>query len=184
MDNLESVRADYPGRLLEEIYRKIHSEHMLGLPILNPVLEVEAVGFVPFQGYLVGILITPWCMNLMLISGTERCPVLAEGKSQSWIFPGGMLKFFAGFEAGIGSCQVCSLFSPMPEFASQEEARSAAQAVLNGLFSDVVKVEPEKAQIQPADTLAEMRAAVTAPMTKRDFLRGSFLPGRQREHRG
>lgn len=187
MRSPESVEASHPGPLLEEIYRKIHREHMLGLPILNPDLEVEAVGFVPFRGLWVGILITPWFMNLMLLSGTALCPVLSEGESQSWLFPGGALKFYAGFEAEVGSCQVCSLFSPMREFANQEEARAAAQAVLNGLFAEVVSVEPEPpapVQTQPAGPLAEMRAAVAAPMTKRDFLRGSFLPGRQREPRG
>ncbi|HUX64558.1 [NiFe]-hydrogenase assembly chaperone HybE [Sulfuricella sp.] len=187
MRSSESVEAVHPGPLLEEIYRKIHREHMLGLPILNPDLEVEAVGFVPFRGLWVGILITPWFMNLMLLSGTALCPVLAEGESQSWLFPGGALKFYAGFEAEVGSCQVCSLFSPMREFANQEEARAAAQAVLNGLFTEIVSAEPEPpvpVQTQPAGPLAEMRVAVAAPMTKRDFLRGSFLPGRQREPRG
>ena len=164
MNSLELVEVAHPGSLLEGIYRKIHREHMLGLPILNPALEVEAVGLAPFRGLWVGILITQWFMNLMLLSGTVRCPVLAE--------------------AEIGSCQVYSLFSPMREFANQEQARAAAQAVLNGLFTEIVRVEPEPVQIHPAGPLAEMRAAVAAPMTKRDFLRGSFLPGRQREHRG
>ncbi len=187
MRSSESVEAARPGPLLEEIYRKIHREHMLGLPILNPDLEVEAVGFVPFRGLWVGVLITPWFMSLMLLSGTALCPVLAEGESQSWLFPGGALKFYAGFEAEVGPCQVCSLFSPMREFADQEEARAAAQAVLNGLFAEIVSIEPEPpvpVQTQPAGPLAEMRAAVAAPMTKRDFLRGSFLPGRQHEPRG
>lgn len=182
----ESVEAAHPGPLLEEIYRKIHREHMLGLPILNPDLAVEAVGFVPFRGLWLGIMVTPWFMNLMLLTGTALCPVLADGESQSWQFPGGALKFYAGFEAEVGSCQVCSLLSPMREFANQEEARSAAQAVLNGLFTELVSVEPDPVPVhtQPAGPLAEMRVAVAAPMTKRDFLRGSFLPGRQREPRG
>lgn len=181
-----SVEAAHPGPLLEEIYRKIHRERMLGLPILNPDLAVEAVGFVPFRGLWAGIVVTPWFMNLMLLSGTALCPVLADGKSQSWLFPSGALKFYAGFEAAIGSCQVCSLFSPMREFANQDEARAAAQAVMEGLFTESVSVEPEPAPVptQPAGPLAEMRVVVAAPMTKRDFLRGSFLPGRQRESRG
>ena len=44
-NNPESLKTANPGPLLEEIYRKIHLERMLGLPILNPELEVEAVGF-------------------------------------------------------------------------------------------------------------------------------------------
>lgn len=183
MTGSEWVATACPGPSLEEAYRKIHREHMLGLPILNPDLEVEAVGFVPFRGLWAGILITPWFMKLMLLSGTEACPVLAEGESQSWLFPGGALKFYAGFEAETGSCQACSLFSPMREFSSQDEARAAAQAVMEGLFTESASVEPEPAPAptRPAGPLAEMRAAVAAPMTKRDFLRGSFLPGRRCE---
>jgi [NiFe] hydrogenase assembly HybE family chaperone len=179
-----SEMGAHPGRVLEKIYRNIHREHMLGLPILNPDLEVEAVGFVPFRGLWLGVLVTPWFMNLMLLSGTVNCPVLAEGESQSWQFPGGALKFYAGFEAETGYCQVCSMVSPMREFANQEQARAAAQAILNGLFTEIVNVETGTVQTQPIGPLAEMRAAVAAPMTKRDFLRGSFLPGRQRGHRG
>jgi [NiFe] hydrogenase assembly HybE family chaperone len=181
-----SVEAAHPGHILEKIYRKIHREHMLGLPILNPNLAVEAIGFVPFRGLWIGILITPWFMNLMILSGTVNCPELAEGESQSWQFPGGTLKFYAGFEAETGYCQVCSLVSPMREFVNQEQARVAAHAVLNELFTEIASVKPESVpvQTQPAGPLAEMRAAIAAPMTKRDFLRGNFLPGRQREHRG
>lgn len=182
MASSEWVATAQPGPLLEEAYRKIHRERMLGLPILNPDLEVEAVGFVPFRGLWAGILITPWFMKLMLLPGTEACPVLAEGEGQTWLFPGGALKFYAGFEAEAGSCQACSLFSPMREFSSQDEARAAAQAVMEGLFTEGVSVEPEPpAPTQPAGPLAEMRAAVAAPMTKRDFLRGNFLPGRRCE---
>ena len=123
-------------------------------------------------------------MNLILLSGTASCPVLAEGGSQYWPFPGGPLQFFAGFEEEVGPFQVCSLFSPMREFANQDEARSAAQAVMDGLLTEIASVEPAPApvpvQTQPAGPLEEMRAAAAAPMTKRDFLL-SFLPGRRRE---
>ena len=179
MNNSESVEVVDPAPLLEEIYRKIHQEHMLGLPVLNANLEVEAVGFTPFQGFWLGILITPWFMNLMLLSRTESCPVLAEGESQSWLFPSGKLKFHGDFETGVGAYQACSLFSPMGEFANQGEARAAAQAVMSGLFTEAIVVEPEPEQKQPVGPLAEMRAAVAAPMSKRDFLRGVFLPGRK-----
>lgn len=180
----ESQKTANPGPLLEEIYRKIHRERMFGLPILNPELEVEAVGFAPHKGLWVGVLITPWFMNLMLLSGTATCPALAEGGSQYWPFPGGPLQFSAGFEAEVGSFQVCSLFSPMGEFANQDEARAAAQAVMDGLLTASASVEPAPEPVQPlsAGPLEEMRAAVAAPMTKRDFLR-SFLPGKKREPR-
>ena len=181
MNNLDMIEVVNPSPLLEKTFRQIQQEHMLGLPILNPYLDVEAVGFVQFQGLWLGILITPWFMNLMLLSGTERCPALAEGKHQSWQFPGGTLKFDGGFDAKLGSYQACSFFAVMGKFTNQNEARSAAQAVLKGLLSGVANVATEPEQVQPVGPLAEIRAAIEAPMSKRDFLRGNFLPGRKRE---
>ncbi len=181
MKNSDSIAAVHPGNLLEKVYRKIHLEHMLGLPILNPDLQVEAVGFKPYDGLWLGVLITPWFMDLMLLSGTENCPVLGEGKNQSWIFPAGSLKFYGGFETDLGSYQASSLISPMREFANQDEARAAAKTILENLFVEVVNAEPEPTKTQPDGPLSEIQAAVSAPMSKRDFLRGSFLPGRQRE---
>ncbi len=167
------------GCSLEEIYRRIHREQMLGLPILNPALEVEAVGFAPYCGHRLGILVTPWFMKLMLWPGEEApWPELREGESQSWQFPCGALKFVAERDEQAGSYHAFSLFSPMHEFAGQDEARAAAQAVLQGLFIEAAPAEPVPAA--PAGPLAEIREAVAAPMSKRDFLRGSFL-GRRRE---
>jgi [NiFe] hydrogenase assembly HybE family chaperone len=184
MARVELSDASYPDSLIMDIYRKIHREHMLGLPILNPDLEVETVGFMEFGGYWLGILITPWFMNLMLISRTELCPLLGDGAVQTWTFPGGALKFSGEFEAELGSFQVCSLCSPMRQFANQDEARNAAKEIMKGLFTDTIIVPPEPVQATPPGPLEEMREVIAAPMSKRDFLRGSFLPGRQRDSQG
>jgi [NiFe] hydrogenase assembly HybE family chaperone len=181
LENSESIATVNPGNLLEKIYRKILLEQMLGLPILNADMEVEAVGFKPYCGLWLGVLITPWFMDLMLLSGTELCPTLDEGKKQSWTFPAGTLKFYGGNETELGSYQACSLISPMRQFTNQEEARTAAKTIMDGLFVEVVNAEPEPKKTQPNGPLAEMQATVSAPMSKRDFLRGSFLPGRQRD---
>ena len=174
MNNSKSPPTANPGPLLEEIYRSIQREHMLGLPILNPELHVEAVGFTPFNGLWVGVLITPWFMNLMLLSGTTPCPALAAGGSQYWSFPGGPLQFSAGIESEVGPCQVSSLFSPMHEFADQQAARAAAQAAVDELLGETAAPVPPP----PANERAQMHATVDKPMSKRDFLR-SFLPGRR-----
>jgi [NiFe] hydrogenase assembly HybE family chaperone len=184
MGNSAAARLIESGPLLEKVYRNIQCERMLGLPILNPDLAVEAVGFMPFRGHSLGILITPWFMSLMLLPGTVPWPALREGESQSWQFPCGVLTFVAESEIELGSYQTCSLFSPMHEFSGQAEARAAAHAVLDGLFTPAVSVEPAQVPAQPVGPLAEMREAIAAPMSKRDFLRGCFLPGRQREPRG
>jgi [NiFe] hydrogenase assembly HybE family chaperone len=52
---------------LEQIFNKIHQEQMQGIPILNNMLKVQALGFQEYQGRIVGILITPWLMNLVML---------------------------------------------------------------------------------------------------------------------
>ncbi len=40
---------------------------MRGLPIVNPALAVEAVGFAPWEGHWLGVMVTPWFINLTLL---------------------------------------------------------------------------------------------------------------------
>lgn len=162
---------DNPGPLLEAVYREIYRDRMAGLPIVNPALEVEAYDFARFGGFWLGVLITPWFMNLILLPGESPLPQLAEGKSQSWLFPCGSIRFVAGFENGVGPHQVCSLFSPMGVFPDQAQARAAAKAALETLSTASGQAAPEVPAGQEADGV---RAS------KRNFLR-SFIPGGRRE---
>jgi [NiFe] hydrogenase assembly HybE family chaperone len=157
-----------------ETFRAILHERMADLPFLNPALTVEAVGFTRFRGHWLGILITPWSMNLMLLPGADGDWLdLHESKRQQWHFPAGDLKFVAAREAAIGSYQQCPLFNAMHQFADQESARDAASAALQALFEPAAPTVAEPAPPQP---LADIR---TKPLSKRDFLRGRFLPEKQ-----
>ena len=40
-----------------------HWVTMQGLAIVNPALEVEAVGFAPWQDHWLGVMVTPWFMS-------------------------------------------------------------------------------------------------------------------------
>ncbi len=147
-------------RRVEETFRRIQQERMQGLPVLNPRLRVEAVGFrewpgaakregglpppaagaaslpAPSRGIL-GVLITPWFMNLMLLPGAgEGCPAPSVGREVRHRFPAGSFTFLVGHESGIGSFQSCSLFSPMFEFEDQAAAVATAKAVLEALFPE------------------------------------------------
>ncbi|MEJ2181737.1 MAG: [NiFe]-hydrogenase assembly chaperone HybE [Gammaproteobacteria bacterium] len=48
-------------------FQQIGVERIFGLPIYNDALSVEAVEFQPCEGGLIGVLITPWFMNIMLL---------------------------------------------------------------------------------------------------------------------
>ncbi|KAF0136409.1 MAG: hypothetical protein FD153_1935, partial [Rhodospirillaceae bacterium] len=64
MSSVSSSALSVLTETLASHFRSVQSERMQGIPILNPVLQVEAVGFewAPDQeGVLAeGALITPW----------------------------------------------------------------------------------------------------------------------------
>lgn len=173
---------------LVEAFRMIHATRMRDLPFLNPALTVEGVGFRHWQDRLLGILITPWFMNLMLLpTDAAACAMPGEGEKQTWTFPAGRFDFVSGMEEGIGWYQSCALFSPMSGFADQESARATAVAALEALF------RPSAQEVRPpaaGDSLAPPPVAPAAmpgtvpldqPLSRRALLRGAFFQRRGRE---
>jgi len=115
-------------------YRKAEKS-MIGLPVHNPALEVEAVGFRPHKDGFAGVVVTPWCMNVTVVpGGPDAPPPGAVGSKRSHVFPSGAYTFTLGRLEGAGLIETCSLFSPMDDFGEQAVARAAAQAAADGLF--------------------------------------------------
>jgi [NiFe] hydrogenase assembly HybE family chaperone len=118
------------------VFKRIQDEQMAGLPLLNDRLEVETLGFQLHDGRVVGVLITPWLMNLVLLPGEGDDWTFAElGDKHPQDFPSGTCKFMTNEIDGLGRCQTRSLFSPMREFTSQAHARAAAEAFLRDLMT-------------------------------------------------
>lgn len=128
-----AARAN-PASRLEVAFRHIAERRMAGIPILNAVLEVEAIGFVRYGGWWLGVLLTPWCMNLMLLEDEAALPAVPPAGEVLLTLPGAELPFMAGYEEQVGDYRMCSLFSPVLEFADQASARATAQAVLAELL--------------------------------------------------
>jgi [NiFe] hydrogenase assembly HybE family chaperone len=166
-----------PTARLEAAYRTIHSERMQGVPMLNPALGVAAVGFAEWDGRWLGVMVTPWFMNLMLV---PRDPVawtpLRIGAKRKYALPAGEYEFIGGNDPEIGEYQMCSLFSPMFDFADMETATLTAKLALEALL-DPAHAEPAPSAPAPLEArpVEEIQRAVQAPMSKRAFLRGSFL---------
>lgn len=123
-------------RALETAFNAILDARMQGLPVINPALSVQAIGFGHFNGDWVGILITPWFMNLLLLPG-NGCTWhdVTPGNKIERRFPYGAFEFTVGTEGQVGQYALCSLFSPMFQFTSQADAVTAAQAALQGLLA-------------------------------------------------
>ncbi len=121
---------------LQGLYRHIERHRMSGVPILNPALRVKAVGFRPWNGYQLGVLITPWFMNLVLLGEGDAGDLDRRrvGEKVPHRFPSGRYEFIVAEEATLGRYQVCSLFSPMQAFDSQALAEETAQEVMSGLM--------------------------------------------------
>lgn len=126
-----------PAPALEAAFRHIAATRMAGLPIANTMLEVEAVAFRRYEqsGHWLGVLITPWAINLLLLPAPGApWPAPAPGAKHTWHFPSGDYEFTVAREEALGTYHLCSLFSPPAEFDAQEEARQTAYAVLAALM--------------------------------------------------
>ena len=122
---------------LEMTFTHIQIERMKDVPIINAKLSVKAIDFQNWENYYLGILITPWFMNLLLLPSdntTVSDDEFTIGQEIPHIFPSGRYTFVAAYEEAIGSYQSCSLFSPMFEFENQEAVELTAKAALIALF--------------------------------------------------
>lgn len=168
------IHAEDPSPRLEAAFRRIEVGTMADVPILNPALKVEAVGFARWQDHWLGIVITPWFMNLALVPGkADTWQSVAPGQRLFRTFPSGDFAFLGSNEPEIGEFQSCSLFSPMGQFSDQAGTREVAHAALEALLR-----EPAAAQSAIAPNAAALedpkRAALERPMSKREFLGGVF----------
>jgi [NiFe] hydrogenase assembly HybE family chaperone len=186
-------------RQIESVFKRIEQEQMQGIPLLNPALQVQTIGFQHYQERPIGILITPWMMNLLLLPNEkDDWSDLKLGDKQHHRLPANEYRFMVNEIEGIGVCQTHSLYSPMHEFMNQEHAVAAAES-----FMQTLMVEVEEPETDPHDeellgrilrgeetpeveldgfALAETKSGAdstcpasgeTPGLTRRQFLRGS-----------
>ncbi|MDD1621822.1 MAG: [NiFe]-hydrogenase assembly chaperone HybE [Methylococcaceae bacterium] len=145
---------------LEHAFNDILASRMRDVPVVNPALSVRAIGFERFGGDWLGVLITPWFMNLLLLPGPECSWIeFPPGSKIERAFPYGSFEFTLADEARLGVYALSSLFSPMFEFRDQDAAVATAEAVLRHLF-----------ELDRPTTTTPPRPSIS----RRDLLRGSF----------
>jgi len=171
-DPVSSVERPSPAAALQRTFEIVWRERMHRLPMLNPALAVEAVGFRAWRDHWLGILVTPWFMNLVLMPRVDAAwQAIGERESRHHVFPAGVFEFIGAREPTLGDYQACSLFSPMFEFADQGEARAIALASLDALF-DVATRDAPSVPPPEAPAAAVPRGPVPT-LTKRGFLFGA-----------
>lgn len=162
MDTPSASPAQLAARVqtLVDFYRHVQTERMQGIPLLNPALQVEAVGFEWATGteeatepVAEGVLITPWFMSLLrlpLVNGPHGDRV---GRKAVRDFGNERFEFIGAHDPAIGYHETCALFSPMNGFPGQELARDTALASL--------------ALLRPAPHVDERPPAATEPVPAR-----------------
>ncbi|WP_027554427.1 [NiFe]-hydrogenase assembly chaperone HybE [Bradyrhizobium sp. Cp5.3] len=162
----ENTDAAAWGKLLAGAYREIGERAMRDVPIYNDALGVEAVGFRPFSGTIVGIMLTPWFMNVVMPASAMAQE--AQASTVRIHFSAGDIEFTLSEIAQMGRIASCSLFSPMFRFSDMAAARATAEAALAELML-------------PADSeeAVRRRELATSPIDRRNFLRGVLTERRE-----
>lgn len=132
---------------LEADFREIWNAKMRDVPMVNAALHVEAVGFQMVDGRPLGVLISPWFMNLIMLSGDEEdWSALKAGEKEVIAFPSGEYEFIHNTREMVGGYKACSLFSPMGDFKTHKDATDVARAVMVALFQEEHRAETDRAQ--------------------------------------
>lgn len=142
-----------PTPLVQRAFEQVHRERMADLPLNNPALRVQAVGFRRWDGHWLGVIVTPWCMSLLLVPGAGEWQAVRELQRRFVRFPYGQLALLHGEEPQLGEFQSCALFSPMGAFASQDDAIATAVATIDALLAPPpapVAIAPAKREPPPS----------------------------------
>jgi [NiFe] hydrogenase assembly HybE family chaperone len=95
-----------------------------------PKLAVEAVGFDQWEEKDLGILITPWFMNLVLLPDSDRLVDLPQGDRVECRFPSGPCELTVYQDEELGTYLAAVLFRTVADFPDQDVARAVAEEAL------------------------------------------------------
>jgi [NiFe] hydrogenase assembly HybE family chaperone len=156
--------ANDPAEFLAAHYRTVWETRMRDLPFVNPALEVEVTPFRDCGGDWVGVVITPWFLNLLLLSGGGRLwGDIPAGERRYVDLPCGTLQFIADDDPDIGPYQYCPLIAPVSAVPDMDAARRAAADALQAVFASPAEAEPP----EPPPAAAK----APAPVSRRGFFR-------------
>ena len=120
--------------LLAAHFKRVLEERMRDIPIVNPALEVETVGFTDYDGRPLGVLITPWFMNLVMLPVGAEWLEDPQGEIVSFDFPRETIEFTVSKDDELGAWLSAILYRSMTEMPDQETARAIALEIMKDLF--------------------------------------------------
>ena len=133
-----------PSPLIEATFRRIHTERMHDLPMVNPALAVAAVGFARADGKeWRGALLTPWGIGLLLLPASADWQPVVEHARIYRQYASGNFVFLGNREEGLGEYLFCPLIHDMSQLTDQETAVMTARACLIALDMAPPQASPE-----------------------------------------
>lgn len=152
------ARDEDPSTFLEAHYRHVWQTRMHDMPFLNPALTVATVGFIRHDGDWLGVVITPWFLNLFLLSGGGQLwGDIPAGERRYLELPCGALQFIADDDPDIGPYQYCPLIAPVDQIPDMASAQQAAVDAMQTLISAPPLPEPAAPEAPPAPAVAVSR---------------------------
>ena len=119
---------------------------MRDLPIYNDKIAIEAIGFRPFgDDALIGVVLTPWFMNLKLLPIAPEPMRMAEiGRLVEVELPAGKRTFVIGGNEVFGLYRAHSLHSPVLTFTLPGQAQAEARRQLGLLLMSPARQDAVK----------------------------------------
>jgi len=155
---------------LVQVFETIDLQRMQDMPLRNGKLSVESVGFQVYQDHLLGVLITPWFMNLVMLPLRDKDRAgLKAGHRTRWRFPGESVEFITSPLPKFGWIHSAALYSSVSGFPDQDAAREVATEALARLLEAVEGEEPS------TEARAKDSEDGQVKISRRDLFRG-LLP--------
>lgn len=128
-------RDDDPSALIEAHYRQLWETRRHAMPGANAALCVEAFGFQRLDGDWLGVVIAPWSLDLVLMSGGGQWwGDIPNGERRYLNLPCGTLQFLASDDPGLGPYQHCPLIETVTGLPDMRAARYVAADAIRTVF--------------------------------------------------
>lgn len=158
LQGAHDLPTSFDSASLEQRFGDIGQRHFADMPVYHDALQVCALGFQEYQGYWMGILITPWFMNLMAFpankKSAETISPMQVGSKCTIALPASQFEFIKAVDDVLGDYLSCSLLSPVFELSSMDIAMETAELALLDMMT-----QPQAEQVE------------VQTMSRRDFFR-------------
>ena len=126
-----------PAVSLEAYCRRLLAAGAVDPAACNGTLQIAAVGFARHAGDWLGVVVTPWCLDLFLLpGGGSLWGDIPAGQRRYVTLPGGTLPFTAVDDLELGPYQHTPLIAPvtaLPDMATALRLAREAVATLHGV---------------------------------------------------